>query len=92
MKGNFGTKPFAFAEGQQHREAADEADDMTREIRESFGHLPFNTQSDSDSEEGPTAASTPSSVAEIRDIKTPPGLPCKTVPIPKPQKGRAITK
>ncbi|WAR02868.1 HECD4-like protein [Mya arenaria] len=86
VKANFGTRSFAFAEGQQHREAADEADDLTREIRESFNHLPFNTTSDSDSEGAVSAPSTPSNLSEITDISTPAGPACKTVPIPKPLK------
>ncbi|XP_053376532.1 probable E3 ubiquitin-protein ligase HECTD4 [Mercenaria mercenaria] len=86
VKANFGARPFAFAEGQQHREAADEADDLTREIRESFGHLPFHSTSDSESEGAVTAPSTPSNLSEVNELNVPAGPSCKTVPIPKPLK------
>ncbi|XP_052243277.1 probable E3 ubiquitin-protein ligase HECTD4 isoform X2 [Dreissena polymorpha] len=85
VKANFGTHAFAFAEGQQHREAADEVDDMTREIRESFSHLPFS-QVDSDSEEAVTAPTTPSNVSDMSDLLPPSAPACKTIPIPKPLK------
>lgn len=90
MKANFGARPYAFAEGQQHREAADEADDLTREIRESFGHLPFHSTSDSDSDGAVTAPSTPSNLSEINELNLTAGPSCKTVPIPKPLKGKFI--
>lgn len=92
MKANFGARPFAYAEGQQHREAADEADDLTREIRESFNHLPFNSTSDSESEGAVTAPSTPSNLSEMTDHSIPAGPTCKTVPIPKPLKGMITVK
>jgi E3 ubiquitin-protein ligase HECTD4 len=85
IRANFGTRPFAFAEGQQHKEAADAANDLTREIRESFCHLPFHPHSDSENE----GSSQPSPDASIVDeIKTPKGPPCKTATIPKPQNGK----
>lgn len=87
VKANFGSRPFAFAEGQQHREAADEADDLTREIRESFGHLPFHSTSDSDGEGALTTPSTPSNVSDINDHTVPAGPAFKTVPMPAPLKG-----
>ena len=90
VKANFGARPFAYAEGQQHREAADEVDDLTREIRESFNHLPFCSQSDSDSEGAVTAPSTPSASADLPDTDLSSGPPCKAVPIPKPQKGNCF--
>lgn len=85
VKANFGARPFAYAEGWHHREAADACNDLTREIRESFIALPFHSGSDSDSE-GPTTTSTSSSVVETRDIKSHPGPPCKIASIPKPAK------
>ena len=88
MKANFGARPFAFAEGQQHREAADEANDLTREIRESFSHLPFNSTSDSEGEGTVSAPSAPSSIVDPMEVSEPLGPPCKTVPIPKPLKGK----
>ena len=90
VKANFGARPFAFAEGQQHREAADEANDLTREIRESFSHLPFNSMSDSEEEGTVSAPSAPSSIIDPMDLSEPLGPPCKTVPIPKPQKGKGF--
>ncbi|XP_055995500.1 probable E3 ubiquitin-protein ligase HECTD4 isoform X2 [Ostrea edulis] len=82
IRANFGTRPFAFAEGQQHKEAADAANDLTREIRESFCHLPFHPQSDSENE-GSSQQSPDASI--IDEIKTQKGPPCKTAIIPKPQ-------
>lgn len=90
VKANFGARPFAYAEGQQHREAADEANDLTREIRESFSHLPFNSVSDSEEEGTVSAPSAPSSVIDPMDLSEPLGPPCKTVPIPKPLKGSVL--
>ncbi|XP_063396384.1 probable E3 ubiquitin-protein ligase HECTD4 [Mytilus trossulus] len=83
LRANFGTRPFAYAKGQQHRDAADEANDLTREIRESFGHLPFHHASESEDEE-PTVASP--EVAQKEDLKSPQGPSCKVPEIPKPQK------
>ena len=91
MKANFGARPFAFAEGQQHREAADEANDLTREIRESFSHLPFNSTSDSEGEGTVSAPSAPSSVVDPMEVAEPLGPPCKTVPVPKPLKGKGLS-
>ncbi len=87
IKANFGGRPFAYAEGRHHRNAADDYD-LTQEIRETFGNLPFNMGSDSDSE-GTTA---PSSVASdgSREPKTPPGPPCKTASVPKSLRGMHI--
>ena len=87
MKANFGARPFAFAEGQQHREAADEADDLTREIRESFNLLPFHTTSDSEDEGTQSAPSTPSNLSDSNDHTLPAGPAFKTVPMPAPLKG-----
>lgn len=85
MKANFGSKVFAYAEGQQHRDAADEFHDITQEIRETFGALPFNLGSDSDSE-GPASAS-PGTSESGRDVRTPPGPSCRTAGVPKSLKG-----
>ncbi|XP_062590799.1 probable E3 ubiquitin-protein ligase HECTD4 isoform X2 [Saccostrea cucullata] len=82
IRANFGTRPFAFAEGQQHKEAADAANDLTREIRESFCHLPFHPHTDSENEGSPQPSPDTSMVEEI---KAPKGPPCKTATIPKPQ-------
>ncbi|XP_062596095.1 probable E3 ubiquitin-protein ligase HECTD4 [Saccostrea cucullata] len=53
IRANFGMRPFAFAKGQQHMEGADAANDLTREIRESFCHLPFHPHTDSENEGSP---------------------------------------
>ncbi|XP_062574144.1 probable E3 ubiquitin-protein ligase HECTD4 [Saccostrea cucullata] len=66
---NFGTRPFAFAEGQQHKEAADGGNDLTREIRESFCHLPFHPHTDSENEGSPSPDTT------MEEIKAPKGPP-----------------
>lgn len=87
IKANFGARPFAYAEGRHHRNAADDFD-LTQEIRETFGALPFNVGSDSDSE-GPTAPSSTTSDGS-RDVRTPPGPPCKTATVPKSLRGTAV--
>lgn len=87
VRANFGTRPFAYAKGQQHRDAADEANDLTREIRESFGHLPFHQASESEDEE-PAIASP--EVPQAEDLKSPQGPPCKIPEIPSPQKGKSF--
>lgn len=95
VKANFGARPFAYAEGQQHRDAAEEANDVLRDIRESFNHLPFHgllgaggsEDSESDSAET-SAAQAQGSVAipglsDSRESKSsPPKVPCS---IPQPQ-------
>ena len=85
VKANFGSRPFAYAEGQQHRDAAEAANDVIRDIRESFGHLPFHCVSDSDSDGN--EAGLGSSMAENRDNKTPPRAPCKTAVAPQALRG-----
>ncbi|XP_025090246.1 probable E3 ubiquitin-protein ligase HECTD4 isoform X2 [Pomacea canaliculata] len=80
VKANFGTRPFAYAEGQQHREAAEAVNDVIRDIRESFGHLPFHCVSDSDSDGNDAGGGT--SATESRDSRTPPRAPCKTAVAP----------
>ncbi|XP_066272380.1 LOW QUALITY PROTEIN: probable E3 ubiquitin-protein ligase HECTD4 [Branchiostoma lanceolatum] len=50
IRANFGSRPFAFAEGQHHRNAADMSADQTEEISATFGLLPFHLGEDSDSE------------------------------------------
>ncbi|KAK7087914.1 probable E3 ubiquitin-protein ligase HECTD4 isoform X2 [Littorina saxatilis] len=80
VKANFGTRPYAYAEGQQHRDAAEAANDVMRDIRESFGHLPFHCVSDSDSDSNEVGAG--GSLSESRDNRTPPRAPCKTAVAP----------
>ena len=95
MKANFGARSFAYAEGQQHRDAAEEANDVLRDIRESFNHLPFHgllgaggsEDSESDSAETSTVQAQGSvaipGLSDSRENKsTPPKIPCS---IPQPQ-------
>ena len=63
---------------------------MTQEIRETFGALPFNMGSDSDSE-GPTAANSVTSDGS-KEVRTPPGPSCKTATVPKSLRGKVITE
>ncbi|XP_035690108.1 probable E3 ubiquitin-protein ligase HECTD4 [Branchiostoma floridae] len=57
IRANFGSRPFAFAEGQHHRNAADMSADQTEEISATFGLLPFHLGEDSDSETAAAGAS-----------------------------------
>ncbi|KAK3804042.1 hypothetical protein RRG08_062412 [Elysia crispata] len=95
VKANFGARSFAYAEGQQHRDAAEEANDVLRDIRESFNHLPFHgllgaggsEDSESDSAETSTVQAQGSvaipGLSDSRENKsTPPKIPCS---IPQPQ-------
>ncbi|CAG5121382.1 unnamed protein product, partial [Candidula unifasciata] len=81
VKANFGTRPFAYAEGQQHRDAAEAVNDVLRDIRESFGHLPFHAASDSESDSAEPAPATSQSES-ARDSRTPPKAPCKVAEPP----------
>ena len=97
IKGNFGGKPFAYAEGTSHRNAADDYHDLTQEIRETFGVLPFNLGSDSEGE-GPISISSNSSTAGSphnsptnQELRLSPGPPCRTPAIPKANRGKCTT-
>ena len=84
VRANFGGRAFAYAEGQEHRNAADDCHDAIQDMREGFGALPFNMGSDSDSD----AASLHSATSDLgRDVHSPPGPPCRTPAIPKSLKG-----
>ena len=85
VKANFGNRPFAYAEGRQHRNAADECHDQAKEIREAFGALPFHLGSDSDSEGATTVSS--GSADSGREVRTPPGPACKVASVPKSLRG-----
>ncbi|GAB6029828.1 putative E3 ubiquitin-protein ligase HTD4 [Chamberlinius hualienensis] len=50
IKSNFGTRPFAYAEGLHHVTSAHEALESTEEISATFGLLPFPCSSDSEGE------------------------------------------
>ncbi|XP_055958013.1 probable E3 ubiquitin-protein ligase HECTD4 [Patella vulgata] len=82
VQANFGAHPFAFAEGQEHRDAAEAASDLTREIRESFGHLPFHPNSDTE-EEGLTNTSSGVSL-DTEEITSQDGILLKTANTPSP--------
>uniref|UniRef100_A0A8B9YSU9 HECT domain E3 ubiquitin protein ligase 4 n=1 Tax=Bos mutus grunniens TaxID=30521 RepID=A0A8B9YSU9_BOSMU len=56
---NFGSRPFAYAEGQAHRNAADLCTDLAEEISANFEALPFAMASDSDNDAGTSIASDP---------------------------------
>ena len=87
IRANFGSRPFAYAEGRHHRNAADECNDITQEIKENFGALPFNFGSDSDSE-GPVSVSTSTTDTASRDLKSPPWPSCKVATVPKSLRGK----
>uniref|UniRef100_W5MLV4 HECT domain E3 ubiquitin protein ligase 4 n=1 Tax=Lepisosteus oculatus TaxID=7918 RepID=W5MLV4_LEPOC len=61
IRANFGCRPFAFAEGQAHRNAADMCIDLAEEISANFEALPFAMASDSDNDAGASVASDPGS-------------------------------
>lgn len=57
IRANFGNRPFAYAEGQAHRNAADLCVDLAEEISANFEALPFAMASDSDNDAGASVAS-----------------------------------
>ncbi|KAG9487790.1 hypothetical protein GDO78_007527 [Eleutherodactylus coqui] len=59
IRANFGSRLFAFAEGQAHRNAADLCIDLAEEISANFEALPFAMASDSDNDAGTSIASDP---------------------------------
>ncbi|KAM9219161.1 putative E3 ubiquitin-protein ligase HECTD4 [Leptosomus discolor] len=59
VRANFGSRPFAYAEGQAHRNAADLCIDLAEEISANFEALPFAMASDSDNDAGTSIASDP---------------------------------
>ncbi|XP_063042342.1 probable E3 ubiquitin-protein ligase HECTD4 isoform X2 [Engraulis encrasicolus] len=61
IRANFGCRPFAYAEGQAHRNAADLCVDLSEEISANFEALPFAMASDSDNDAGTSVASDPGS-------------------------------
>ena len=84
IRANFGARPFAFAEGQLHRDAADAANDLCAEMRESFSNLPFHTTSDDEAETNPPPSpeqAAPEASAAVT------GPECKLAEAPKKQKG-----
>nr|XP_033812752.1 probable E3 ubiquitin-protein ligase HECTD4 isoform X2 [Geotrypetes seraphini] len=61
VRANFGSRQFAYAEGQAHRNAADLCIDLAEEISANFEALPFAMASDSDNDAGTSTASDPGS-------------------------------
>uniref|UniRef100_K7F6L4 HECT domain E3 ubiquitin protein ligase 4 n=1 Tax=Pelodiscus sinensis TaxID=13735 RepID=K7F6L4_PELSI len=59
VRANFGSRQFAYAEGQAHRNAADLCIDLAEEISANFEALPFAMASDSDNDAGTSTASDP---------------------------------
>ncbi|XP_075023691.1 putative E3 ubiquitin-protein ligase HECTD4 isoform X7 [Calonectris borealis] len=59
VRANFGSRQFAYAEGQAHRNAADLCIDLAEEISANFEALPFAMASDSDNDAGTSIASDP---------------------------------
>nr|XP_060642062.1 probable E3 ubiquitin-protein ligase HECTD4 isoform X2 [Anolis sagrei ordinatus] len=59
VRANFGSRQFAYAEGQAHRNAADLCVDLAEEISANFEVLPFAMASDSDNDAGTSTASDP---------------------------------
>uniref|UniRef100_W5LMJ7 HECT domain E3 ubiquitin protein ligase 4 n=1 Tax=Astyanax mexicanus TaxID=7994 RepID=W5LMJ7_ASTMX len=57
VRANFGSRLFAYAEGQAHRNAADLCMDLSEEISANFEALPFAMASDSDNDAGASVAS-----------------------------------
>uniref|UniRef100_A0AAY5EB62 HECT domain-containing protein n=1 Tax=Electrophorus electricus TaxID=8005 RepID=A0AAY5EB62_ELEEL len=57
IRANFGCRPFAYAEGQAHRNAADLCIDLSEEISANFEALPFAMASDSDNDTGASVTS-----------------------------------
>ncbi|XP_029685253.1 LOW QUALITY PROTEIN: probable E3 ubiquitin-protein ligase HECTD4 [Takifugu rubripes] len=57
IRANFGGRPFAYAEGQAHRNAADLCVDLAEEISANFEALPFAMASDSDNDAGASVTS-----------------------------------
>jgi len=85
IRANFGSSPFAYAEGRNGHNSPDHIHDLVREIRDSFIALPFHISSDSDSE-GPVMLSSATSEAATTP-RTPPGPPCRTAALPRALKG-----
>lgn len=106
MRANFGSHPFAYVEGQAHRNAADLCIDLAEEISANFEALPFAMASDSDNDAGTSTASDPgthgppcriAAVATAQQREAPLGLPgprhcLPSVPPPPPQSKTSTTQ
>ena len=86
VKANFGSSKFAYAEGASHQNTDDSSSDVTQEIRDTFGALPFNIGSDSDGEGSSNSNNTSTPDAELAGLKAP-GPPCRMPSLPKSLKG-----
>jgi hypothetical protein len=90
IRANFGTRAFAYAEGQHHRNAADECHDTSFDFHEVLHELPFQLASDSESD-GSSSTTTSLTSVDIRDMKNmrgPMRPPCRVPTMPKPNKGK----
>ena len=85
IRANFGARPFMYAEGTQHRKAADECHDVTQDIKDTFVALPFHF--DSDSDDAASSSVTNSDSGSRGELRASPGLPCRTAMIPKSLRG-----
>lgn len=81
IRANFGSRPFAYAEGQAHRNAADLCVDLAEEISANFEALPFAMASDSDNDAGASVTSDSGSH----------GPPCRIAAVAVPQQRTYIT-
>uniref|UniRef100_T1J2Q6 HECT domain-containing protein n=1 Tax=Strigamia maritima TaxID=126957 RepID=T1J2Q6_STRMM len=80
IRANFGTRKFAYAEGQSHRNAANEAADSTEEISANFGILPFHGSSDSESDSSDKFNASTDSV----EVPSSQRIACRIATNPKP--------
>jgi len=86
IKANFGSSKFAYADGASHQASDDPNCDVTQEIRDTFGALPFNIGSDSDGEGSTNSNNPPTPDADLTSLKAP-GPPCRIPSLPKSLKG-----
>ncbi|XP_022104608.1 probable E3 ubiquitin-protein ligase HECTD4 isoform X2 [Acanthaster planci] len=85
VRANFGARPFCYAEGRQHHDAAVEATDPREEILANFSMLPFHTLEESEEGSGERAAlDVPPGPLEAVGETTPAGPPCRLAASPKP--------
>ncbi|XP_038054835.1 probable E3 ubiquitin-protein ligase HECTD4 isoform X2 [Patiria miniata] len=85
VRANFGARPFCYAEGRQHHDAAVEAIDPREEILANFSLLPFHAALDESNGEGENsggAVDVP--LMEAVGETVPTGPPCRLVVPPKP--------
>ena len=86
IKANFGSSKFAYADGASHQSSDEQNCDVTQEIKDTFGALPFNIGSDSDGEGSSNSNNTPTPDSDLTGLKLP-GPPCRIPSLPKSLKG-----